>query len=361
MSRRYYSRMNGGQNTCSIRSLKKAYIGSGVRMTSDKSTKEFENLPMKGMIIEDYNKLGFHINHPNFPKSVWVNFDQLPLTRLTMKNGVIEDEITFVENIVNHQMQLIRTLDTEYIDMIYKEKSLDQKQDEIIPISQAVPGQIYIGAQCEEGNEMIFIGTFFVKELKTVSNFYAYYNRSGSDKTKYYMHKLSPQRAFFAIPAEEVTQAEENALIVKYYGKSENRWSKSWEEREVIDKKIREEKKQILANSPVPRFKILDFAITSKRIKQLIITNKENKAFANADLNKDAIIASQCSNSLNNQLRVTPVEYPNVNFIISNSWYGPGYYMSKSKETIENETREFYKNYRGVELEECVYEDRYKK
>jgi len=355
MSRRYYSRMNGGSNTCSIRSLKNAHIGAAVRMTSDKSTLPFENVPMKGLTIVKYDKLGFQISHPNLPKQVYVNFDQLPLTRLTMKNGVIEDEITFVENIVNHQMQLIRTLDTEYIDMIYKEKALEQKQDEIIPISQAIPGQIYIGAQCEEGNEMIYLGTFYIKEIKSHTDYS--YGRSwrGGDQatTKTYMHKLTPQRAFFAVPAEELTQAEENMLQRKYYGEDTNkRWSIGWEQRQIIDKKVAEERREILANSVIPRFKILDFAITSKRIKQVILTNKDNKSFIDPVMNKAAILASKFATTGN-------ITYPDVNFTISNRWYSDSSYMSKSKETIEVETREFLKTYRGITLENCYFEDRY--
>lgn len=352
MSRNYYSRMNGLPNTCSIRSLKKAYIGNGVRMTSDKNTVEFVNVPMQNLKIKDYNKMGFRISHVLLPKEVWVDFDQLPLTRLQINNGFITDEITFVENIVNHKMQLIRTLDTEYVDMIYKEKALDQKQDEIIPITQAVPGQIYIGAQCEEGNEMIYLGTFFVKETKT-SYDYNYYRHGNNRETKTYMHKLSPARAFFAVPSEEVTQAEEKALNVQYYGNEvDKKWSIPFDQREVIEKKISAERKKILANSVIPRFKVLEFPVTSKRIKQLIITHKENKAFANTDLNKAAIIASIFSGA--------NVPYPAVNFQISNNWYA-GYFLSTSKETIETEIREFYNNYTNVTLENCYYEDRYNK
>jgi len=356
MSRRYYSNYRGtGANTCSIRSLKSAHIGRAVRMTADANTLPFDNIPMKGMLIEKYNKLGFEISHPNLPKKVYVDFDQLPLIRLTIKNGVIEDEITFVENIVNHKMQLIRTLDTEYIDMLFKEKALETKQDEIISISQAIPGQIYIGAQCEEGNEMIYLGTFYVKETKTESHrnrsyVFSYGNTTNTYST--YMHKLTPQRVFFAIPAEELTTAEETALDVKYYGNDKQaRWRTNWDERQLIDKKIAIERKQILDNSPIPRFKILDFAISSKRIKQVILTHKENKDFSDTVINKAAIIGSKYAD--------TKISYPTVNFTISNRWYSDGSYMSKSKETIEDETREFFQAYKGIAIESCYYEDRH--
>jgi hypothetical protein len=323
-------------------------------MTADKNTVPFDNLPMKGMVIEKYDQLGFFISHPNLPKKVYVNFDQLPLTRLIIKNGVIEDEITFVENIINHKMQLIRTLDTEYIDMLFKEKSLDEKQDEIITISQAVPGRIYIGAQCEEGNEMIYLGNFHVKATKTETDYHHSYwssNNQNNNTYRTYMHKLSPLRAFFAIPAEEVTQAEENALTIKYYGSDNKRWSMDWNTREKNDKLIAAEKKQILANSIIPRFKILDFAITSKRVKDLILTHKENLDFADTVMNKAAILAS-----IHHTAGIT---YPNVNFQISNHWYTDISYLSKSKETIEAETREFFQNYKHITIESKYYEDRY--
>ena len=128
-------RYRGLQNTCSIKLLKTAYIGVGIRMTKDKNCETFNNVPMTGMKIEDYSNLGFKISHPSLPKIFWVEFDQLPLTRLKIINGVIQDEITFVENIVNHRMQLIRTLDTEYVDLLYATKSLEEKADKIIPLS----------------------------------------------------------------------------------------------------------------------------------------------------------------------------------------------------------------------------------
>jgi len=355
MSRHYYSSYRGSNaNTCSIRSLKSAYIGAGVRMSGGDKTVPFENVPMKNLEIKEYTKLGFRISHALLPKTVWVDFDQLPLTRLQINNGFIADEITFVENIVNHRMQLIRTLDTEYIDMLYKEKALETKQDEIIPISQAIPGQVYIGAQCEEGNEMIYLGTFYIKETKTQYDYsYSYFRGGDERKSKTYLHKLTPQRAFFAVPAEELTQAEEKALDIKYYGSDNARWQVKWDQRQILDKKIAEERKQILANLSIPRYKILDFPITSKRIKQVILTHKENVAFVDPIMNKTAIIASKFAS--------TGMTYPDVNFTISNRWYSDNAYMSKSKETIESETREFFQTHLNITLEDCYYEDIYNK
>ena len=52
---RYYRSYGNKMNTCSIKLLKEAHVGMGVRMTSDKNTVPFKNEPMTGMVIEDYN------------------------------------------------------------------------------------------------------------------------------------------------------------------------------------------------------------------------------------------------------------------------------------------------------------------
>lgn len=54
-------------------------------MSKDKSTVPFDNIPMKDIEIIQCSSDGFRIKHPNFPKEVWVDFEQLPLTRLTIK------------------------------------------------------------------------------------------------------------------------------------------------------------------------------------------------------------------------------------------------------------------------------------
>lgn len=349
---RYYSRMRNGENTCSIRSLKKAYIGNGVRMTSGEKTVEFENLPMKGMVIESYNKQGFRINHSNFPKSVWVDFDQLPLTRLIIKNGVIEDEITFVENIVNHRMQLIRTLDTEYMDMIYKEKALDEKKDEIIPITMAIPGEIYIGAQCEEGNEMIFLGNFFLKEIKNSRTYgNSYWNRQ--EIQKFYFHKATPQRAFFAIPEHQLTRKEEVDIETKYYGTSDYnaRWKLPYEERERLEKTVQNEKVEALRNSTAVRYKFVEFSVTSKRIKDVILTHKTDPNFVNEVINKEAITAF-----LND---ATNYPVPQINYTFTNRYSYGGYVtVSKTKAVAEKEAREIELVYYSVKIEDEYFEDR---
>lgn len=352
MRRKYYSALNGAANTCSIRSLKRAFIGNSVRMSSDKNTVSFENVPMKGMIIESYNEQGFRISHPALPKAVWVNFEQLPLTRLQINNGVISDEITFVENIVNHQMQLIRTLDTEYIDMIYKEKALDEKKDEIIPISAAIPGQIYVGAQCEEGTEMIFLGTFFIKSMRVKTNYgYNNYGSRGKDETKYYFEKLSPSRAFFAVPGTELSKIEEDNLVNLFFGSDEKRWKMDWQERSRIDKLMAEAKVKYLSEQKLPRFKILEFAITSKRIKEVILTNQENSFFSNKDQNKEYLLSF-----LGRQIPESP------QYTICNRYdIDDVFFIGEDKNTIEEKARVFAKEKKHITIESGCWEDRFKK
>ena len=229
------------KNTCSIKLLKKAYIGVGVRMSSGKGTVPFNNIPMKGMVIENYSSDGFQINHENFPESVWLKFHQLPLTRLIIKNGVIEDEITFVENIVSHQMQLIRTLDTEYIDLLYAEKHLESIADEMIPIGDAIVGDWYKGAQCKAGIEMVFLGTFYQKTIHKVEikNTRDYKNNKPQLYT-YHFDKNAPKREFFAVQEGD-----------------------KWD--------------------------IISYPSTNKKIKKLITLHREELMFANKTKNHDAI------------------------------------------------------------------------
>lgn len=276
------------KNSCSIKFLKEAHVGVGMRMTSDRKTIPFDNQPMSGLVIEDYSKLGFLITHPSLPKTVWVDFDQLPLTRLTIKNGVIEDEITFVENIVSHRMQLIRTLDTEYIDLLYAERELEKKSNITIPISEAIPGDIYIGAQCKEGTEMIYLGSFYTKKvIRNKGN--RYYYGYGRQKSTFQLAKNSPKRAFFAVHSTDLTSEEEDRLkkMTGYddYNRPYPERRKCWAEYDKL-------KKQKTDEFRGQRFKILEFAITSKRIKQVIKLDYYNEVFANKDINREVILSA---------------------------------------------------------------------
>lgn len=225
-------------NTCSIKLLTDAHIGAGVRMTKGTNTVPFKNLPMRGLKIEDYNKLGFKISHENLPKVIWVDFDQLPLTRVVMRNGVIEDEITFVENIVLHKMQLIRTEDTEYIELLYNERAL--KRQEIIPNSEAIIGDWYKGAQCKEGLEMVYLGTWYTKSV-VEKGYWNYYSYGEKKPNTFHLVDKSPKRIFFAC-------------------KEGTKWD------------------------------VISFPVTNKRIKDLIKLDKSEEMFQNRNLNRELIL-----------------------------------------------------------------------
>jgi hypothetical protein len=255
-------------------------------------------------------------------------------------------------------MQLIRTLDTEYVDLIYKEKALEQKKDQIIPISQAIPGQIYIGSQCEEGNEMIFLGNFFTKPLKIETDYYSREWGRNERGQRYFFHKPTPQRAFFAIPTNELSKEEDDEISEAYWGPGIDSYNNymSWEERTKVNDNIRKEKEKTLKNSTIRRYKIVDYAITSKRIKEVIITNKENKDFCNIDTNKE-VIAYMSNYLMFDKSCAYPS--PKLEFKLTNRWpIGTFLTVSKNRENAELEAREIGKKYyNSLKFEDITYED----
>jgi len=247
-------------NTCSIKLLTKAYIGKRVRMTGGKDTVAFNNIPMSGIKISDYCSDGFEITHPNLPKEVWVDFAQLPLTRLRIINGTIEDELTFVENIVRHEMQLIRTLDTEYIDLLYKEKALTKIADQIIPLTKARIGDMYKGARCEHGTEMVYLGSWYCKQT-------ACYGTSRAGRGGYY----SEYDYAHHIKEDTVKRAFFGCLVGK-------KWS------------------------------IINYAPTNKSVKDLICLNKTEQIFTDKALNREAIIYNSHEIWSSDDMRVANAE-----------------------------------------------------
>ena len=353
------------KNTCSIKFLPEAHVGVGMRMTKDKNTLPFDNKPMTHLVIEEYTKMGFYISHPTLPKKVWVDFDQLPLTRLAIKNGVIEDEITFVENIVNHRMQLIRTLDTEYIDLIYAEKELEKKVNEIIPISEAIPGHIYIGAQCEEGTPMIFLGVWHTKQVLRNEGNRHYYGYSRNRRDKFQLAKNSPKRAFFAVHSTDLTEEEEKEakILSNYddYNGDYNERQKRWQEFARLKKEKAEQNRG-------KRFKILQFSITSKRIKQVIKQNDLNLSFVDKDLNREVILCT--ANSKDGNYYGKPEEqsglvellnsYPRTSYpglLITNSYYSlhDFNYLQESKTDINKNAYRFINVNFKLTLEKTLY------
>jgi len=359
-------------NTCSIKFLPKAYIGAGIRMTKDKNTVEFDNKPMKGLKIIGYTNLGFRIKHESLPKPFWVDFCQLPLTRLTIKHGVIEDEITFVENIVNHKMQLIRTLDTEYIDLIYSQKELDTSENIIIPVTKAIPGTIYKGARCKDGTEMIFLGNFYIKSIKGRNN-YSYF----SSKPSWTIVKDAPRKAFFVIPVNVLGTSEIEQLEKKFRcgycdepSRPSNRSNQFgfddameiynhklliFKERKV---KCELAKKELLAATPM-RYKIKDYSITSKVIKNLILTTKSVDSFNKYELNLDLINQSiieyqysHCDKNSNTRFQIDLPYKTETDFVIISS---PDYTkVFDTKTDIDKKFREFIDKYGNQKVDDYI-------
>jgi len=351
------------KNTCSIKLLKNAHIGAGVRMSSGRDTVPFENIPMKGLLIEDYNKLGFKISHENLPKTIWVNFDQLPLTRLKIENGVIQDEITFVENIVRHEMQLIRTLDTEYMDLIYTEKALAEKEKggDIISISQAKAGHVYIGAQCKENIPMIYLGTWYTKGIYRNRNYnYGWGSRSQPDT--FHLEKQSPERAFFLVDTDILSPAEEKRLdAIKQEDverEKDEDWQAYYKRRDVVQnaywKAHNDLQKQIIAEGTPERWKIVSYPTSSKRIKKVIKTPAFSEKFTNLDYNKELILTLLTGEDGSyygkredqEELAELKNSYPipeKDGFTIVNKRYGtPEYsYLTDNKNDIDNKSYKF--------------------
>lgn len=340
------------QNTCSIKFLHQVHIGKGIRMTKDKNTVPFDNKPMKGLRIEKYTQLGFQISHESLPKAIWVDFDQLPLTRLIIKNGVIEDEITFVENIVNHKMQLIRVLDTEYIDLIYSAKELEKIEDKMISVLKAVPGNIYKGARCKDGTEMIFLGNYYTKSLLQSNN---YNYRNWTREYIYTYDPTSPRKAFFAVPDHQLSNIEIYNLEIQYncnyqdspemnYKRHENEdYKKEFNKRRDLCYKAQ---KELLNQTPI-RYKIIDYPVTSKVIEKLIDVNKVDDNFVNPKFNLDLlnheilIDKYDYGKGFKKDLQITIPPMDNYDFKITSS---PNYNrLYESKENINDEFTEFMK------------------
>ena len=336
--------------SCSIKKLDKIYLGQKVRLTKGKGTFEFINVPLTDVKIEKYNTIGFELSHEKWDRSIHVSFDQLPLTKLTIDKGIIKDEITFVENIVFHRTEFIRTADPEYINMIEQEKALEElKNNSIISINQAIPGEIYKGAQCKEGTEMIFLGNFYSKRVVRVEQierggafgrYISYFN--------YILEKNSPKKAFFAIKYNDTLTIEEEKEIEQYIEQRDL----DWPARHKITKEFTQ---KFLNLNKKPRYKIISFPITSKKIKELILTNKRNYIFENIEKNRMDIINFSNKNDYNWYNRLGDkelIEYKNEykvdpnDYLIINKEYEKFKinYLQKSKKDINKNAYYFLLN-----------------
>lgn len=282
--------------SCNYKLLKDTHIGLGIRMTKDKNTIPFANEPMKGMKIVKYSNLGFFISHPNMGKDIWVEFKQLPLTQLTIVNGIIQDEITFVENIVAHQMELIKTDNPEYQELLKVKEQ--EKFEEFVTLSNVKPGEVVISALCKEGIAMTYLGTWYSKNAIRYKNYRTSYNTDNNSGI--YLSKTSPQRAFFIVDSEELSPWETeivrsieredvkrmpNEDHADYYKRIDEEWKTFTELRKNKENELR-------ALSHKNRYKIIAYPISSKRIQKLIKTNVFNERFTDLEFNKNMILST---------------------------------------------------------------------
>lgn len=166
---------------CSYRIIDNVHIGVSVRKTADKSTVPFINKPMKDVIIKSYDNRGFMISHPSMPKEAFLDFDQLPLTEVTIEKGVIKTELTFVEKLINSKvngLELIRTDTFDYLEMLGDRKEKDNREK--FKVSDIKPGDKVQSCMCKESNPMYYIGTYSVVTAKQKYIYGGYYNRQPS-------------------------------------------------------------------------------------------------------------------------------------------------------------------------------------
>ena len=194
-------------SNCSMKLLEKAYVGVHVRMTGGDGTVKFDNVPMKDVRILSYDEKGFWVNHPSLPRKTLIDFKQLPLLTLTIVNGVIQDEITFVENILNHSMEFIKTDMLDYIELVDIRNRESQK--EYHSVSDLKPGDVVKSALCNNGREMTYLGTFYVKEVN------ARWRYTSNEGYTYSVDDNLPRRVFFAVPQKGLTHAERGTIAMR--------------------------------------------------------------------------------------------------------------------------------------------------
>jgi hypothetical protein len=342
-------------SSCSIKLLEKAYIGERVRMSSDSSTVPFKNTPMKGVKIIGYSTLGFRLSHPNLPKEVWVDFHQLPLTQLNILNGEIQNEITFVENIINHKMELIKTDMLDYIELL--DIRFREQFKKILTLSDIALGDTITSALCENGEPMIYLGSWYTKGI-IKEKWYSYGNRI----PKYYLSNVSPLRAFFLVKTSEILPTKkQREIAMQYSGFGKFNYNDRWGNREkeykeaekLFDTKVKE------LNKNTETYHIINFPTTSKKILNIIPINEHIKEFENKDFNKDFIFNNITNNAVYDELCVIAEKHKEIcvdNFpIIFESYHSSCLdvqFLADSKENINDVSRIFIKEYFGIKLEE---------
>ncbi len=221
---------------CSYRILKNVNIGLRVRKTADKSTVPFKNDPLTGIKIETWNNQGFELSHPDLPKKVWLDFNQLPLNQLNIEMGVIKNPLTFVESILGGggatSMVLIRADTFDYLELVDDKKAKDEA-NKYKPSDLKIGDQV-ISCLCREGNMMIYMGKFVQASFKRPYN-YGYRNHT-TERRGYI--ESTPERYYFAYPQPNGTYTIKdypltNKTVVELYKASDK--GKSVEETRFND------------------------------------------------------------------------------------------------------------------------------
>lgn len=365
---------------CNYKLLKDAHIGVGVRMSKDKNTIPFTNEPMTGMIIERYSKLGFQISHPNLGKTIWVDFKQLPLTSLTMIDGVIQDEITFVENIVAHQMELIKTDNPEYQELLVMKE--EEKLETFTTLAHTLPGEVVVSALCKEGIALVYLGTWFIKDIHRcrAGSSYQGYTYINNPVDKFYLEKQSPKRAFFIVDSEDLTEEERKILNSINQEKIDRSGDEDWNAyykrvdvtRTEYWKKRKEKEKEIRKNGPKERFKIISYPVTSKKVRKLIKTDVFNDKFTDLEYNKEMILNFTARKDGDHygkredqkELAELNKTYPVVDmkdFVITNPYYtlDDVKFMSTNKNDIDKKAYNFINTHFQCTLQEKLWVGKY--
>ena len=241
------------------------------------------------------------------------------------------------------------------------------RSNEIIPVSEAIPGQMYMGAQCKDGVEMIYLGTWITKSVLRKGSSWA------SSDYKFYLSKKSPIRVFFLIESTDLSNKESSEIEMRFgvhnSQKRDNFYRKSEDIKRDWEKNVKLcnlEKKRVKKEIG-PRYKIINYSITSKIIKKLIILNKSNNTFKNSYFNfqliftrlneKDGGYYGFRKDQTSFIELIEGYPKPQYDFIITNWQYSEKFqYMTNSKENIEKLARDFINKNFKLTLEEGYYE-----
>lgn len=185
---------------CSYKLLENVFIGRRVRKTGGKGTVAYVNKPVRGVKIVNVHRQGFKLSHKDFPKNIFLDFEQFPFHMIEMsKGGIIDTELTFVESIIGTgttNMVMISTETLDWLELIDDQKNREEKAT--FNVKSLNPGDNVISAMYKDGNVMTFLGTF---ERATKGYNYNYGNWSNNrSKSSYeYFIETIAKRAFFVM------------------------------------------------------------------------------------------------------------------------------------------------------------------